>query len=284
MKDLVALVPDLLALSMQAGDAITERYHADEPLTVESKSDDTPLTRADLDAHTVLSKGLRALTPGIPLLSEESPDSELAQRREWHKLWLVDPLDGTKEFIGRTGEFTVNIALIDDHRPVLGVLYVPLERSAYVGIPGLGAWRYRCQKDGTWRRTVIRTRALQDGHPLLVLASRRHNGPGIRRCLSWLENHWGPIARSNSGSALKFCHMAEGDGDFYPRFSPCSEWDTGAGQALLEGAGGCLLGMDGAPLRYNERKTLLSPHFYAIADPGHTLWKLLLGRNADAAG
>ena len=188
---------------------------------------------------------------------------------------MVDPLDGTKEFLARTGEFTINIALIRDHQAVLGLLYIPLEQVAYVGIPGQLARRY---SGPGWQAESLAVRPLASGRPMTVLASRRHRGPRITACIDWLEQHWGEVARDNSGSALKFCQLAAGRGDFYPRFSPCSEWDTAAGQAVLEAAGGALLGLDGQPLRYNCRDTLLSPDFLAIADPANPLWPELLAR------
>ncbi len=275
-QDLQALVPPLLSLCREAGDAIHTLYHAPGADQYEAKGDDSPLTRADLRSHALLRRGLAALEPSLPLLSEESSPAELAERRSWHRFWLVDPLDGTKEFLTRTGEFTINIALIDRHRPVLGMLYLPLKERAYVGIPGVWARLYRWHSADKWSHSGLSTRALEPGHPLVVLASRRHRGARLQACLDWLERQWEPIERRNSGSALKFCQLVEGGGDFYPRFSPCSEWDTAAGQALLEAAGGCLLGLDGEPLRYNCRETLLSPHFIAFGDAEHPLWRQLL--------
>jgi len=234
------------------------------------------LTLADLDSHTVLQAGLSGLDRSIPILSEESAPADLEHRRSWRCYWLVDPLDGTKEFLARTGEFTINIALIRDHRPVLGVLYLPLERAAYVGIPGLEARFYRDAGNGEWSGGDLATRRLEGGQPLTVLASRRHRGPRLQGCLEWLESHWGPVSRRNSGSAVKFCQLAQAEGDLYPRFSPCCEWDTAAGQAVLEAAGGVLLGLDGLPLRYNCQDSLLSPSFYAIGDKAHPLWRRLL--------
>jgi 3'(2'), 5'-bisphosphate nucleotidase len=274
VQDLRSLVKPLLGLCREAGEVICGHYHAPGEARYEIKADDSPLTRADLESHALLQAGLRALDAAIPVLSEESSEAALAGRREWSRFWLVDPLDGTKEFIGGTGEFTINIALIERHAPVLGVLYLPLELSAYVGVPGVEARRYRW--DGRWRHRELAVRSLEQGRPLVVHASRRHAGPRLQGCLDWLRNNWGPLTRRNSGSALKFCELAQGGGDFYPRFSPCCEWDTAAGQAVLEAAGGCLLGMDGRPLRYNQRDSLLSPHFYAIADCGHPLWRRLL--------
>jgi 3'(2'), 5'-bisphosphate nucleotidase len=277
MQSLQALVNPLLDLCREAGELICARYNAPGADRYQSKGDDSPLTLADLDSHHCLQRGLHRLEPALPVLSEESPEAELARRRDWGQFWLVDPLDGTKEFLARTGEFTINIALIDANRPVLGLIYLPLEQNAYVGIPGMGARRYH-RVDGAWRQTPIEARALVAGQALTVLASRRHRGPRLMACLDWLRSQWGPLQRDDSGSALKFCQLAAGAGDFYPRFTPCSEWDTAAGVALVEAAGGGLVGIDGEPLVYNSRDTLLSPNFYAFADPGHALWRQLLDR------
>ena len=277
MQTLEALVPPLLELCRQAGDQICAHYHAPGADRFESKQDDSPLTRADLDSHACLKLGLSKIEPELPLLSEESSESELARRHDWRRFWLVDPLDGTKEFLERTGEFTINIALVDEHRAIFGLIYLPLEKKAYVGIPGVGAYRY-CYQDTAWVREPLSARTLKDGQALTVLASRRHRGPRLMACLDWLAAQWGPLARDDSGSALKFCRLAEGVGDVYPRFTPCCEWDTAAGQALVEAVGGSLVGLDGAPLRYNLKDSLLSPNFYAIAQPSHALWQRLLAR------
>ncbi len=275
--DLPALVPPLLALCQRAGDEICEYYRSPDANQYQPKDDDSPLTQADIASHQRLSAGLASLDPALPILSEESSDEEKAGRRAWPAFWMVDPLDGTKEFLARTGEFTINIALIVDHRAVLGVIYSPLEAQAYVGIPGAWARRYSRVEDN-W--TPLTTRGLERERPLTVLASRRHRGPRLQGCLEWLEQQWGEIHRDNSGSALKFCQLAAGEGDIYPRYSPCSEWDTAAGQALLEAAGGALLGLDGKPLRYNCRDTLLSPYFIALGDPDHWLSQQLLARES----
>lgn len=269
-------IPPLLELCSRAGEEIRQHYAAPAAGDFEAKGDDSPLTRADLASHSVLVQGLCALDAALPVLSEESAADEIARRRTWQRYWLVDPLDGTREFLARTGEFTINIALIDRHRPVLGVLFLPLEQVAYTGIPGVGARRYQRDLRGDWAASELATRALRHGQALRLLASRRHRGARLDAHLAWLEEQWGPIARDNMGSALKFCRMAEGAGDFYPRFSPCCEWDTAAGQAVLEAAGGLVLGLDGAPLRYNTDDSLYSPPFYAIADNAHPLWEKLL--------
>lgn len=278
MQDIQTFVDPLLRLCREAGERICSHYHAPGATQYQTKDDNSPLTSADLESHALLTAGLQALSPSIPVLSEESSPQECAGRRSWDCYWLIDPLDGTREFLARTGEFTINIALIRCHRPVLGVLYVPLTGLAYVGIPGVSALRYRHCEDNDWSSELVSTRALEPDRELLVLASRRHAGPRLEDCLGWLQQRWGPVSRLNSGSALKFCQLAEGVGDFYPRFSPCCEWDTAAGQAVLEAAGGCLLGLDGEPLRYNCRESLLNPDFYAIAHADHPLWRQLLDR------
>jgi 3'(2'), 5'-bisphosphate nucleotidase len=280
VQELQGWVEPLLALSRVAGDAICEHYSHPTAGDYEAKDDESPLTRADLASHHLLLSGLESLDASLPVLSEESTPAEITQRREWQRFWLIDPLDGTREFLERTGEFTINIALIDGHCPVLGILYLPLEKVAYVGIPGVLAQRYTYAGDGSWACADLATRSLQAADELTVLASRRHRGPRFKACLAWLQEQWGPaVCRSNMGSALKFSRMAEGHGDLYPRFSPCCEWDTAAGQAVLEAAGGCLLGLDGKPLRYNCGDSLLSPPFYALADASHPLWSQLLKVN-----
>ncbi len=266
----------LMGLCEQAGNAILAHYHGADRIEVESKSDRTPLTAADLASHRLLDEGLQGLWPDVPVLSEESPLAVTAQRREWDRFWLVDPLDGTREFLEETGQFTINIALVESHRPVLGLIYQPLEALAYAGIPGEGAWQIGAC-DGSWRELACRS--LGGGFPT-VLASARHRGPRLAHCLDWLNGAFGGHDRLNSGSAIKFCDMAAGRGDLYPRFSPCSEWDVAAGDALVSAAGGAVLDMAGVPLRYNCRDTLLSPDFIALADPTASQWRGLLGAMA----
>jgi len=275
-QNLHALVPPLLRLCRKAGDTICAHYNRSSAADYEPKRDDSPLTQADLASHAILQAGLSELDRTVPVLSEESGEGTFAVRRQWSRYWLVDPLDGTREFLARTGEFTINVALIDSSRPVLGVVYLPLERAAYVGIPGDLARRYDDAGSADCSTAQLATRTLDAGRPLEVLASRRHRGARLQACLDWLDEHWGRVTRSDMGSALKFCRMANGAGDFYPRFSRCCEWDTAAGQAVLEAAGGRVVGLDGESLRYNCSDSLYSPVFYALADPTHPLWQRLL--------
>ena len=266
---------DLLALCSRAGDLVAREYHGARADEYAAKADDSPITRADLASHQCLLEGLGQLFPQIPVLSEESSARTVAQRHDWSCLWLVDPLDGTREFLDRTGEFTINLALIEDGEPRLGILYLPLEELAYLGIPGVHGWMCQRSADG-WSRRELRPRSFAVGGGVTVLVSRRHGNARLDHMLELLTSRAGPVERRHSGSALKFTQLADGGGDVYPRFSPCSEWDVAAGQALLESVGGAVLGLDGRPLRYNARGTLLSPHFLALADAREPLWRELL--------
>ena len=220
------------------------------------KDDRSPLTAADLASHHCIVEGLRALTPDIPVLSEESKDIEIVNRREWNPLWLVDPLDGTREFIKRNGEFTVNIALIQDGVATFGVIQQPVTGLLWHGECGHGAFR----RDGDAEQSIhVRTPALI---PLRVAASRSHRDERTQALLDALPDSEAVAC----GSSLKFCRIAEGGIDLYPRFGPTSEWDTAAGQAILEAAGGAVLDARGRPLRYNQRDTLLNGDFLAFGD------------------
>ncbi len=282
-QNLAPLIPELLRLCRAAGDIICEHYHSEQAADYQAKGDDSPLTEADLASDAVLQTALRSLTPDIPVLSEETASEVGQERLQWSRLWLIDPLDGTKEFLARTGEFTINIALIDQHKPIVGVLYAPLDRVAYVGAPGQFAQCHRYVGETGETVEPLRARALASGRPMTVLSSRRHRGRKLDACLDWIASNWAAVDRRNSGSALKFCQLAAGEGDLYPRFARCCEWDTAAGHAVLEAAGGSLVDMAGEPLRYNRRESLYSPSFYAIADPQHRLWRELLAANAGGA-
>jgi 3'(2'), 5'-bisphosphate nucleotidase len=254
-NDLEALLPVVIGLVNDAGAAILEVYAT--AFAVEYKADRSPITVADRAAHDLLSAGLSRLTPGIPVLSEEGAEHHGQDiRGQWREFWLVDPLDGTKEFLSRNGEFTVNVALIRDHRPVLGVVGAPVPGLLYYGAAGLGAY---CVKSGG---APVPIHVRSAASPLVVVGSRSHRGDSLDDVLARLGAH----DLRPMGSSLKFCLVAEGEADFYPRLGPTSEWDTAAAQAVLEAAGGAVITLDGDPLRYNERETLLNPQFLAVGD------------------
>jgi 3'(2'), 5'-bisphosphate nucleotidase len=245
-----------IALSLDAGAAILEVYAQDFP--VEVKADDSPLTQADLASHRIIVAGLRALTPDIPVLSEEDADIPWSVRRTWRRHWLVDPLDGTREFVKKNGEFTVNIALVEDGRPVLGVVYAPVFDYLLHAEAGAGAFLRQAGGDvGAFTR-------LPAVAPLRVAASRSHLDPRTAAALERM----GDTERHGLGSSLKFCRIAEGRMDVYPRFGPTSEWDTAAAQCVLEAAGGVVLRLDGSPLDYNRKDDILNPDFIALGDAG----------------
>jgi len=262
--NLAALLPQVLDAVADAGAAILEVYAGSHD--VELKGDESPITRADRAAHEILARRLAAIAPGVPVLSEEGEASHpRAVRGAWRDFWLVDPLDGTREFINRNGEFTVNVALVRDHRPVLGVVAAPALGQTFYAADGVGAFR---REDGREARPIRVRRAAA---PLVVVGSRSHRGDSLDGLLARL----GPHELKPMGSALKFCLVAEGAADFYPRLGPTSEWDTAAAQAVVENAGGAVTTLDGRPLRYNERDTLLNPHFIAYGDDSRR-WSELL--------
>ena len=246
----------VIAIARQAGAAIMEIYAAG--FEVSQKDDASPLTAADLAAHRIIVEGLERLAPDVPVLSEESAGVPWDTRRHWATYWLVDPLDGTREFVKRNGEFTVNIALIHHHVPVLGVVQAPVGGQVWHAVRGEQAYR----RDGH-RDTQLKTRSPATA-PLKVAASRSHRDARTQGVLERM----GGIEEMSLGSSLKFCRIAEGGLDVYPRFGPTSEWDTAAAQCVLHSAGGVLLAADtGKPFRYNRRESLLNGDFIALGDP-----------------
>lgn len=260
----LALLDRVVAIAADAATAIIAVYDAGD-FAVASKADSSPVTIADTKAHAVLHAGLERLLPGVPVLSEEGEIPDFAVRRQWPYYWLIDPLDGTKEFIQRNGEFTVNIALVDDHMPVLGVVHVPVSGVTYAGIRGIGSFKFEAGE-----RRQIRTRTMAGranaGLPVAVVASRSHGAEAVTTLLSRLADKFGAVETCNMGSSLKFCLVAEGLADLYPRLGPTSEWDTAAAQAVVEAAGGLVLDRRLGPLRYNTKAELLNPHFYVLGD------------------
>lgn len=247
-----------------AGAAILPYWRSDVAVT--EKADASPVTAADLAAHHILVDGLRALAPDIPVLSEEAADIPLAERAAWTRWWLVDPLDGTKEFIAGSEEFTVNVALVEHGRVVFGVVGIPASGRCYYGGAGLGAW---CS-EVPGAQTPIRVR-LAPAQGFTLVASKRHSSPAQETLLAGLVERFGEPALANIGSSLKFCLLAEGNADCYPRLAPTSQWDTAAAQGVLEGAGGEVLNLAGEPLTYEARESFLNPSFLAL--PAAALWR-----------
>jgi 3'(2'), 5'-bisphosphate nucleotidase len=253
MRNLPALVDALMPTVARAGSAIMEVY--DGAFTVQRKDDNSPLTLADLESQRIILEALADLTPDVPVLSEESAQAPWSERKTWKELWVVDPLDGTREFVKRNGEFTINIALVMNHEPVLGLVAAPASGSLYWGAPGIGAFtRHR----GAGQQS-IQVSPVHD--PIRVVGSRSRTSVDTAAYLAQL----GPQVSSGIGSSLKFCRVAEGQAEIYVRFGPTSEWDTAAGQALLEAAGGQVTRLDGRRLRYNCRESVLNGDFVAFS-------------------
>ncbi|HWV09718.1 MAG TPA: 3'(2'),5'-bisphosphate nucleotidase CysQ [Pseudomonas sp.] len=258
------LLADVVRLVREAGEAILPHWRVGVAVT--EKADASPVTAADLAAHHILDAGLRALDPSIPVLSEEAADIPLAERAQWQRWWLVDPLDGTKEFISGSEEFTVNVALIERGRVVFGVVGIPATGRCYAGGAGLGAW---IMGEGAGD-TPIQVR-VKPAEAFTVVASRRRSSPAQERLLAGLGERFGDLNLVSVGSSLKFCQLAEGGADFYPRLAPTSQWDTAAAQGVLEGAGGDVLTLDGEVLAYEARESLLNPSFLAL--PAAAEWR-----------
>jgi 3'(2'), 5'-bisphosphate nucleotidase len=237
----------------------------DSEFHVTSKDDSSPLTEADLAANAVICAGLQALTPQIPVLSEESASVPFAERSSWKRYWLVDPLDGTKEFVKRNGEFTVNIALIEGHVATLGVVHVPVTGVTYYAAKGIGAFKLAAPGAEPER---LKTRTFNPAR-IIVCGSRSHGGEILQRFTEQLP---GNVELVSQGSSLKLCLVAEGVADIYPRFGLTSEWDTAAAQCIVEQAGGTVTDLDFKPVLYNAKENILNPHFVVIGDTSYD-WK-----------
>lgn len=250
---------ELAAVARQAGEEILRVYRTD--FSIERKDDASPLTEADRAADTLIRNFLERLDAGIPILSEESQAADWTKRQTWDRLFIVDPLDGTREFVKRNGEFTVNIALVEEGRPILGVVFQPVGSRMYLGVPGLGAWT--AGLDGIFHPVspaVVQT----SGIPLRVVTSRSHLNERTASFLASLQQRYGKLETIQAGSSLKFCRVALGEADLYPRLGPTMEWDTAAAQAFVEACGGSVLHMEtGASLRYNKQN-LRNPEFIVL--------------------
>ena len=257
------LLEQVLEIAAAAGRAAMEHYGSDAP--VEYKEDNSPLTLADKAAHFVIVNSLQVLDPWLPVLSEESDKDEIADRKSWHDFWVVDPLDGSKEFIKQSGQFTVNIARVQGDEPVLGVVYAPATGEYYYAARGDGAFAIRA--DGSVDEIIV---SPADPPGLRIVASKDHAGPQVEALLERLDG----AECVSMGSSLKFCLVAEGAADFYPRLVPTMEWDTAAAQCILETAGGYLVDLSGRRLLYNK-DDLRNPSVLAYGDDSMD-WRALL--------
>ncbi|MDG6773707.1 3'(2'),5'-bisphosphate nucleotidase CysQ [Thiomicrorhabdus sp. ZW0627] len=270
LDSLRSLLPEVCRISVLAGERILEVYEAIHPVEVENKSDGTPVTLADKQADELICSELSQLTPDIPLVTEESVgEIEFETRQAWSTFWLVDPLDGTKEFIERTGEFSVNIALVQDGKPILGVVYVPMTRILYCAYSGKGAYKHLVPESLepiVWKDCAepdyrIHVHPVSSRLPIKVAVSRRHGGK-VKDFMQAL----GETQTVRMGSAIKSCLVAEGVADVYPRFGPTSLWDTAAAQCVVEEAGGKVLDRFGNTLEYRQSQSLLNPYFMVVGD------------------
>ena len=271
------LLNEVASLCRQAGGLIADIYQRSEqaPIDVVIKSDHSPLTQADLLAHDCLVEGLARLLPAVPILSEEGEIPPLAEREQWNEFWLVDPLDGTREFIHRTGDFTVNVALIRNHKPVLGVVYAPMSATLYSAINA------QSSEDGAFKHhqqhiePLKVAECLKHQQALRIVTSRRHGVDALKGLMESLSDKT-PIAEQVAvGSSLKHCLVAEGRADFYPRFGLTSQWDTAAAQAIVEAAGGFVVDRQWQPLSYQQRESVLNPEFYVLGD-SVAAWRALV--------
>jgi len=252
-------LPELLVeidnISRRAGEKILEIYKTDFSIT--NKEDNSPLTAADTVAHQEICQSLSALTPDMPILSEESSHIDFSERTKWAQYWLVDPLDGTREFIKKNDEFTVNIALIDGHQSVLGVVHIPIIDTSYMATTNYGAHK----RDKKNKIEKISTRKVNK-ECITIAGSRSHSNQKQKSFISKIKN----AEVLSVGSSKKFCLIAEGKADIYPRFGPTSEWDTAAAQCIVEESGGSVVNRNFNSIEYNTKNSLINPPFFAIAD------------------
>lgn len=251
-----ALIEKLLPIAIEAGKEILTIYYSEKAFTISHKEDNSPLTAADQASHTVITEGLQKYFPDVPVISEEGSSIAYEERRTWEYFWCVDPLDGTKEFINRNDEFTVNIALIHRHTPVLGIIYVPVSDTIYYGSEQTGSWR---KKEGTWEQ-VHATAILKDW---TAIGSRSHASPEEKKVLAAY-----PVTHSvSAGSSLKFCRIAEGAAQIYYRQGPTMEWDTAAGHAIAVYSGAVMTTPEGNPFLYNKPSLLNGGFLCKIQQP-----------------
>jgi len=246
------LIEQLIDLSIEAGDAILEIY--DSEIDVQVKSDNSPLTKADLKSNSIIVKRLKTLVPNIPILSEEEADISFNVRSKWNEYWLIDPLDGTKEFVNKNGEFTVNIALIRDHKPIFGLIHLPIKKHTYWGCKDKGS--FFLDQGNNIKKINVSNHMNQ---PIRIATSRSHPSEKLTNLLNKIDNY----ELLEVGSSLKFCLIASGEADIYPRLGPTSEWDIAAGHAIVSFAGGSIQHVDGSEIKFNEKKNYINKDFIA---------------------
>ena len=244
------LISATVEIAKEAGIAITEIYNSD--FDYQLKKDLSPITAADNLSHNIITERLKILTPKIPILSEENCNIPYKIRSQWTQYWLVDPLDGTKEFISQNGEFTVNIALIENNNPILGVIHLPVTNETYWGSQVNGSFYSNKNND------VERIRVSENHqNPMRLVASRSHPSDVLNSLLEKIIDY----EIIEVGSSIKFCLIASGQADCYPRFGPTSEWDTAAGEAIVRFAGGHVIATNGNSMNYNLKEDYLNPNF-----------------------
>jgi 3'(2'), 5'-bisphosphate nucleotidase len=246
-------------LAIIAGNKIMDHYQIETKIMI--KEDQSPLTKADLDSNNIIFSGLQKIDHSIPIISEESlVDWQI--RKEWKKYWLIDPLDGTKEFINKNGEFTVNIALIENNTPVLGVIFAPAISKLYYASKNFGSFTLCCNKflENLDKSSKNQVNKKKESDHLFVIGSRSHSN---KRFDKWLTNNILNYDLIKRGSSLKFCNIAEGYSDLYPRFGPTNEWDIAAGHIILIEAGGSIYSTDNNKIVYNSKESMLNPDFIA---------------------
>ena len=251
----------IVNISIDAGKVILNYYN--ENIDVIYKDDESPLTKADLASHKIITDSIKKITPDIPILSEEE-FIDWKIRKKWKKYWLIDPLDGTKEFIKKNDEFTVNIALIENNRPILGVIYTPALNELFYSIKNFGSYKILTKKKlNTLKEAKRISINKKKSNKVKIVGSRSHSNPILEK---WVNKNFNEFDILQKGSSLKFCLIAEGSADIYPRFGPTSEWDIAAGHIILEEAGGKLKSIDNKEILYNEKENILNPEFFAYSN------------------
>ena len=252
---------EIVNISVDAGEVILNYYN--QNVDVIYKDDESPLTKADLASHKIITDSIKKITPDIPILSEEE-FIDWKIRKKWKKYWLIDPLDGTKEFIKKNDEFTVNIALIENNRPILGVIYTPALNELFYSIKNFGSYKILTKKKlNTLKEAKRITINKKKSNKVKIVGSRSHSNPILEK---WVNKNFNEFDILQKGSSLKFCLIAEGSADIYPRFGPTSEWDIAAGHIILEEAGGKLKSIDNKEILYNEKENILNPEFFAYSN------------------